>query len=43
MQNIGRKTEELLKMVPGTQVHTNERCSGYAGTYGVKKGTHEPR
>jgi Fe-S oxidoreductase len=41
VQNIGRKTEEVLKMVPGTQVHTNERCSGHAGTYGVKKGTHE--
>jgi Fe-S oxidoreductase len=40
VQNIGRKTEELLKMVPGTTVHTNERCSGHAGTYGVKKPTH---
>jgi glycerol-3-phosphate dehydrogenase subunit C len=41
VQNIGRKTEEVLKMVPGTFVHTNERCSGHAGTYGVKKATHE--
>jgi glycerol-3-phosphate dehydrogenase subunit C len=41
VQNIGRKTEELLKMIPGTQVQTNERCSGHAGTYGVKAGTHE--
>jgi Fe-S oxidoreductase len=41
VQNIGRKTEEVLKSIPGTQVHTNERCSGHAGTYGVKKGTHE--
>ncbi|HEY8048898.1 MAG TPA: heterodisulfide reductase-related iron-sulfur binding cluster [Ramlibacter sp.] len=41
VQNIGKKTEEVLKMIPGTQVHTNERCSGHAGTYGVKKGTHE--
>jgi glycerol-3-phosphate dehydrogenase subunit C len=41
VQNIGRKTEELLKMIPGTQVHTNERCSGHAGTYGVKKGSHD--
>jgi Fe-S oxidoreductase len=40
VQNIGRKTEELLKMIPGTTVHTNERCSGHAGTYGVKKPTH---
>jgi glycerol-3-phosphate dehydrogenase subunit C len=41
VQNIGRKTEELLKMVPGTFVHTNERCSGHAGTFGVKKPYHE--
>jgi glycerol-3-phosphate dehydrogenase subunit C len=41
VQNIGKKTEELLKLIPGTQVHTNERCSGHAGTYGVKTGTHE--
>jgi Fe-S oxidoreductase len=40
VQNIGRKTEEVLKLVPGTTVHTNERCSGHAGTYGVKQGTH---
>ncbi|HVZ42423.1 MAG TPA: heterodisulfide reductase-related iron-sulfur binding cluster [Ramlibacter sp.] len=41
VQNIGKKTEEVLKSIPGTQVHTNERCSGHAGTYGVKKPTHE--
>jgi glycerol-3-phosphate dehydrogenase subunit C len=41
VQNIGKKTEEMLKMVPGTFVQTNERCSGHAGTYGVKKGTHD--
>ena len=41
VQNIGKKTEEMLKMVPGTFVHTNERCSGHAGTFGVKKPYHE--
>jgi glycerol-3-phosphate dehydrogenase subunit C len=41
VQNIGKRTEELLKMIPGTQVATHERCSGHAGTYGVKKGSHE--
>jgi Fe-S oxidoreductase len=41
VQNIGRKTEEILKAIPGTQVATHERCSGHAGTYGVKKGTHQ--
>ncbi len=41
VQNIGKKTEEMLKMVPGTFVQTNERCSGHAGTFGVKKAYHE--
>ena len=41
VQNIGKKTEEMLKMVPGTFVQTNERCSGHAGTYGVKVGSHD--
>jgi len=40
VQNIGRKTEELLKQIPGTSVQTVERCSGHAGTYGVKKHGH---
>jgi Fe-S oxidoreductase len=41
VQNIGRKTEELLKLVPETSVQTNERCSGHAGTFGVKKPYHD--
>jgi glycerol-3-phosphate dehydrogenase subunit C len=41
VQNIGKKTEEMLKMIPDTFVQTNERCSGHAGTFGVKKATHE--
>ena len=41
VQQIGKKTEEMLKMVPGTSVHTLERCSGHAGTFGVKVGTHD--
>jgi len=41
VQNIGRKTEEMLRMVPGTEVNTIERCSGHAGTYGVKKASHQ--
>jgi glycerol-3-phosphate dehydrogenase subunit C len=40
VQNIGRKTEEMLKSVPGTEVTTVERCSGHAGTFGVKKRFH---
>ncbi len=41
VQNIGKKTEEMLKMIPDTHVHTSERCSGHAGTFGVKKAYHE--
>jgi glycerol-3-phosphate dehydrogenase subunit C len=43
VQKIGKKTEEMLKLV-GTKVEvkltTIERCSGHAGTYGVKTPTH---
>ncbi len=41
VQNIGKKTEEMLKLIPDTQINTIERCSGHAGTYGVKKGSHD--
>ena len=41
VQNVGQKTRELLASVPGTQVHTVERCSGHAGTWGVKKEYHQ--
>lgn len=41
VQNIGRKTEEMLKMIPGTTVNSIERCSGHAGTFGVKKAYHQ--
>jgi glycerol-3-phosphate dehydrogenase subunit C len=41
VQNVGQKTRELLSMIPETSVHTVERCSGHAGTWGVKKEFHE--
>ncbi|ODS98218.1 MAG: Fe-S oxidoreductase [Lautropia sp. SCN 69-89] len=41
VQNVGQKTRELLQMVPGTNLNTIERCSGHAGTWGVKKEFHE--
>jgi glycerol-3-phosphate dehydrogenase subunit C len=41
VQNIGKKTEEMLKMIPQTTINTVERCSGHAGTYGVKKEHHQ--
>jgi glycerol-3-phosphate dehydrogenase subunit C len=40
VQNIGKKTEEMLKLIGQTvevKLTTVERCSGHAGTYGVKK------
>jgi Fe-S oxidoreductase len=44
VQNIGKKTEEMFKLI-GTRVevklNTVERCSGHAGTYGVKKPYHQ--
>ncbi|MGE0311562.1 MAG: heterodisulfide reductase-related iron-sulfur binding cluster [Lautropia sp.] len=41
VQNVGQKTRELLESIPGTSVHTIERCSGHAGTWGVKTEFHE--
>lgn len=41
VQNIGQKTRELLASIPGTEVNTVERCSGHAGTWGVKTEFHE--
>ena len=37
VQNLGLKTRDLLKLVPGTSVDAIERCSGHNGTYGVKQ------
>jgi Fe-S oxidoreductase len=36
VQNVGRKTEEMLKMT-GATVNTVERCAGHDGTWGVKE------
>jgi Fe-S oxidoreductase len=43
VQNIGKKTEEMFKLIGqsvSVQLNTVERCSGHAGTYGVKTPTH---
>jgi len=43
VQKIGKKTEEMLKLIGESvvvQLNTVERCSGHAGTYGVKTPTH---
>ncbi len=37
VQNIGKKTRDLLQLIPNTQVTTIERCSGHDGTWGVKR------
>ena len=36
VQNLGLKTRDLLRLVPGTTIEPIERCSGHNGTYGVK-------
>jgi len=41
VQNIGFKTRDALKLVPGTTLDVIERCSGHNGTYAVKKQFHE--
>jgi len=43
VQKIGKKTEEMFKLIGQSvdvQLNTVERCSGHAGTYGVKQATH---
>jgi Fe-S oxidoreductase len=40
VQNVGRKTADLLQLIPETTLNVVERCSGHAGTYGVKKEYH---
>ena len=40
VQKIGLKTKEALEAIPGTEVLVIERCSGHAGTWGVKAEFH---
>jgi glycerol-3-phosphate dehydrogenase subunit C len=40
VQNIGIKARDILNMIPGTEVHAEERCSGHDGTYAVKTESH---
>ena len=40
VQKMGARTREALESVPGTEVLVIERCSGHAGTYGVKAEFH---
>mgnify|MGYP001163727069 CR=1 FL=1 len=36
-QNIGPKSAQILKLIPGTSTVNVERCSGHGGTWGIKK------
>jgi glycerol-3-phosphate dehydrogenase subunit C len=38
-QNMGAKSAEMLRLIPGTRVELVERCSGHGGTFGVMKST----
>jgi glycerol-3-phosphate dehydrogenase subunit C len=38
-QNMGAKSAEMLRLIPGTKVDLVERCSGHGGTFGVMKQT----
>ena len=43
VQKIGRKTEEMFRLIGKSvalELTVVERCSGHAGTYGVKTPTH---
>ncbi|MBK6853602.1 MAG: Fe-S oxidoreductase [Burkholderiales bacterium] len=43
VQNIGKKTKEMFELIGQKvtlELTTVERCSGHAGTYGVKKAYH---
>lgn len=43
VQNIGRKTQDMFKLIGQSvkvELTSVERCSGHAGTYGVKTATH---
>ena len=40
-QNMGQKSAEMLRMIPGTEVQVVERCSGHGGTFGIMHETHE--
>jgi len=40
-QNMGRKAQELLKLLPNTDSTIIERCSGHGGSWGIMKDTFE--
>lgn len=40
-QNIGYKSRDLMKLIPGTTVEVIDRCTGHDGTFGVKQEYYE--
>lgn len=36
-QNMGPKAAEMLRLVPDTEIHVMERCSGHGGSWGIMK------
>ena len=36
-QNIGLKSRDLMRLIPGATVEVIEKCSGHDGTFGVKQ------
>ena len=40
-QNMGAKSNELLKLIPEVDISIVERCSGHGGTFGVLTPTHD--
>ncbi|MBI2847481.1 MAG: anaerobic glycerol-3-phosphate dehydrogenase subunit C [Chloroflexi bacterium] len=36
-QNVGYKSRDLMKLIPGADVEVIERCSGHDGTWAMKK------
>jgi Fe-S oxidoreductase len=40
-QNLGTKSADLLRLIPGTEVEVVEHCSGVDGTWGLKKEYYE--
>lgn len=37
VQNLGKKSRDLLQMIPDTTINVVERCSGHDGTWGLKQ------
>jgi glycerol-3-phosphate dehydrogenase subunit C len=40
-QNMGAKSAQMLRLIPGAKVDVVERCSGHGGTFGVMKDTYK--